>query len=293
MKNMKKKILLLLIIHLLCNKLDGATNRAWRTNVAALGLTFVNYKFLNKVFVPVLIKTTGLLSPETVLNPDVAFSIGSCFTLLISPTLGGLIENSGLLTKKEFEEAQKKAVGLSLFYYFTPTSFKDKTFTTANRILHFIKGRLFSPSRNGISVKSYDTYEKIIPTIRKINDNLTDDFQKILKFNVLNISEQKPFEGQAQAATFENNSEYTKIVFEFCKKLIDRENARSQLYINYDSIEYLNNLKKHAERIVNNINTMTDTEKKKRLIDGLITAYTTTEGGILGLVGEGIKSFEQ
>lgn len=274
----------------------------WKVLGATIPLTVINYYSLMYLTVPLTIKTYEYFRSEE-LNPTLAtlvwfgggFSLGSYF-------VGKLHNYIPFFSEEELNQAQKYAVILATIGFLTPQDLKNRLKT----VLPAVQKNFFSKSKYGLSVKSFEEFQEIIPIIKNLNKNIQEGFGKInelesklqshqnttqrglfarlgLKMGLLKTNEQ---------VNRENYDSYKALILKWSNFLIQREEQRAKLYENYDIAE-LKTLKQFAQRIKENFESKT-VDFKKILDDfqQLKELYANIQGGVLGIIDKALRYYE-
>jgi hypothetical protein len=273
----------------------------WKVVAATIPLTFINYYSLMYLTVPLTIKTYEYFNSEE-LNPTLAtlvlfgggFSLGSYFV--------GKLHNYIPFSEEELNQAQKYAVTVATIGFLTPQDLKNRLKT----VLPAVQKKFFSKSKDGLSVKSFEEFQEIIPIIKNLNKNIKEGFGKINQLE----SKLQSHQNTTQRGLFarlglrmgllktneqlnrENYDSYKALILKWSNFLIEREEQRAKLYENYD-IGELKTLKQFAQRIKENFESKTvDFQKILDDFKQLKESYAKIQGGVLGIVDKALRYYE-
>jgi hypothetical protein len=268
----------------------------WKVHLASLPLAVINHYTLKLLLVPLTIKANTLFRSEP-LSPGHAFTGLVAAERFLGSPLNWLIRRTGFLTDEELKQAQRNAMVYASLYYVAPESLKNRIKT----IWPALQRLFFKKTKDGISVKSFEDMKELVPVIQNFNNGIKDEYSKIIKFEAMSGQLQNEIKktGLADKARKtlqekinKNLNQYKEAVAEFSNLLVKRETQREKLYENYEISELIQ-LKDFAQRVMVNTQSKTvDDSEFSHNFNQLKDLYTKIQGGILGIVGEGLKYFE-
>lgn len=296
MKKLRYKILISAVIFLLWSQhifsSQGQSKpkpNKWRVLGLSTLLTGVNYFALTRVLVPLTVK-----AGRGSVMPGLAFASWVALERFITPRILKHLPQ-GFFTKDEWKKSQENAMLAATALYLVPDSLKQRV-TTAYPAF---KKAFFRKSHNGVTVKSFEQFQEIVPKITIIDKSIKDSFEKIItlentinslkkQLNALNITPK--IQNTIKQDINKNYELYKNAVIDFSASLVQKENQREMLYENY-TIPELKDLKSSAQNFLTQAASLNFNDFVQNF-NSVKDLYTKIEGGILGFVGQGLKYFE-
>jgi hypothetical protein len=251
----------------------------WKVHLLSIPLALTHYFTLTWLFVPLTVKTNNFFRSKAPLSPTLAFfGLVTAERFLSQIFVDWLAKRTELFSKDELTQAQRNAMAYATLFYMTPDSLKNRIAS----IYPALKRLFFKKTKDGLSVKSFEQTQELVPVIKAFNKNIQAKFGQIITLEA---------KGENDAMS-KNFDQFKEVAAEFGTLLVNREIQREKLYENYN-IEQLSQLRNVAQQLVNDAQSKTvNVLEFTKDFEALKELYTKVQGGILGIVGEALKYFE-